>query len=158
MPYLIDGHNLIGRIGNISLDDPEDELRLIELLEEFLKEKRKSGTVYFDQRGPGARRKYKVGRLQVEFTTSPNTADLAIQKRLTGLKGEAHNYTVVSSDREVMQVAKNAGAQVMDSPTFILQLQRPYTIRAENEKPEAKLSSEDLQFWQQIFENPQKTE
>jgi predicted RNA-binding protein with PIN domain len=154
MPYLFDGHNLIGRLENISLDDPEDELRLIQLLTEFLKDKRKSGTVYFDQRGPGARRKFKVGRLQVEFTTSPNTADHAIQKRLIRLKGETRNYTVVSSDREVMEAAKNAGAQVMDSHTFIQHLPRSHTIGDENEKPEGKLSSEDLQFWQQVFDNP----
>jgi predicted RNA-binding protein with PIN domain len=158
MPYLIDGHNLIGQIENISLDEPEDELRLIQLLAEFLKNNRKSGTVYFDRRGPGAQRKFKVGRLQVEFATSPNTADLDIRKRLIRLKGEAKNYTVVSSDREVIQAAKDTGAQAMDSFTFIRQLQRPYTIHNESEKPEGELSSEDLQFWQQIFENPPKTE
>src|SRR4030067_3565369 len=102
MPYLIDGHNLIGSMPDINLDDPEDEIRLIQMLDRFLFKVRKSATVYFDQRGPGAQRRFKSGRLQVEFITSPHTADHAIQNRLRQLKGEAHNYTVVSSDHEVL--------------------------------------------------------
>lgn len=35
MPYLIDGHNLIGKVPNLRQDDPEDEKQLVELLQEF---------------------------------------------------------------------------------------------------------------------------
>jgi predicted RNA-binding protein with PIN domain len=154
MPYLIDGHNLIGSIADIHLDDPEDELQLMQRLGKFLKDSRKSGTVYFDQRAPGTRRMFKVGRLQVEFATPPNSADLAIQDKLQRLKGEARNYTVISSDREVMQAAMDAGAQVMDSHTFIKLLERPHKMIRGNEKPEAALSPEELEFWQKMFENP----
>jgi predicted RNA-binding protein with PIN domain len=154
MPYLIDGHNLIGNLSDIHLDDPDDEIRLIQRLVEFFKNARKSGTVYFDQRGYGAQRKYKLGRLQIEFVTPPNTADGAIQNKVRRLKREARNYTVVSSDREVMQAASNAGAQVIDSQTFIRQLEGSRTIGGESEKPESPLTPEDIKFWQQLFENP----
>ena len=35
MPFLIDGHNLIGRMPGISLDDPDDEARLVAQLRAF---------------------------------------------------------------------------------------------------------------------------
>jgi predicted RNA-binding protein with PIN domain len=154
MPYLIDGHNLIGSIPDIHIDDPEDELQLIHLLSNFLKNVRKSGTVYFDRRGPGAPRELKSGRLKVIFTTSPNTADLAIKNKLHRLKGEARNYTVVSSDHEVMQAARNAGAHVLESHMFKEHLDWSDVAQEENEKAEGTLSPDDVQFWQQMFKNP----
>lgn len=154
MPYLIDGHNLIGSIPDIHLDEPEDEMRLIQRLSEFLKNSRKTGTVYFDQRGHGAQRKFKFGRLQVEFATSPHTADLAIQNRLRQLKGNARNYTVVSSDHEVKRSARDVGAQVIDSNIFAQQLDKKSEMNTGNEKPENILTPEDIHFWQKFFENP----
>jgi S-adenosylhomocysteine hydrolase len=32
MPYMIDGHNLIGKLPDISLDDPNDEALLVQKL------------------------------------------------------------------------------------------------------------------------------
>ncbi len=154
MPYLIDGHNLIASMPDIHLDDPEDELQLIRRLSEFLRNTGKTGTVYFDRRGQGALGKFKSGRLAVEFITSPNTADHAIRNKLLSLKGEARNYTVVSSDHEVIHAALQSGAQIIDSPSFADQLVDPRVAKNENKKPEGTLTTEDLQFWQQLFKNP----
>ena len=152
MPYLIDGHNLIGKLPDIHLDDPEDEIQLIEKLGDLFKRKRISGTVYFDQRGPGMKRKYKLGRLQVEFSTPPNTADSAIRFRLRQLKKDASNYIVVSSDHQIMDAARAAGAQVLDSQTFAQELDPSPLDSDESEKPQSPLSSDELRHWQKLFE------
>lgn len=47
MPYLIDGHNLIGKVPNLRQDDPEDEKQLIEMLQEFCQRTGKYKEVYF---------------------------------------------------------------------------------------------------------------
>ena len=152
MPYLIDGHNLIGKLPDIDLNDPEDEMQLIQKLRDLFKRKRISGTVYFDQRGPGMKRKYTLGRLQIEFSTPPNTADSAIQSRLRQLKKNASNYIVVSSDHQIMDAARAAGAQVLDSQTFAQQLVPSPLDSNESEKPESPLSSDELRRWQKLFE------
>jgi predicted RNA-binding protein with PIN domain len=153
MPYLFDGHNIIGKIPEIHLDDPEDERQLVHLLSKFLSRVAKTGTVYFDRRSPGGKRKYRLGRLQVEFMTSPNTADQAIQTKLRRLRGEARNYTVVTSDREIETTAKAMGAKVIQSQVFVQQLEdQPSTIDRE-EKPEYSLSIEDVELWEKIFRN-----
>ena len=38
MPYLIDGHNLIACLPDISLDDPNDEAQLVNKLKGFRRE------------------------------------------------------------------------------------------------------------------------
>ena len=156
MPYLIDGHNLIGHMRDIRLNDPEDEARLIQMLSSFLNRVQKSGIVYFDQRAPGVQGKHRRGRLQVEFIAAPYTADHAIQNKLRQLKGEAHNYTIISSDHEVIQTAKERGAQVIESHKFIQQFLEFPSVRDKNEKPERILTSEEIRYWQKQFENPSK--
>lgn len=47
MPYLIDGHNLIPKLG-LRLDSPDDELELTAILQEFSRLSRHAAEVYFD--------------------------------------------------------------------------------------------------------------
>ena len=35
MPYLIDGHNVIGQTRGLSLEDPDDELKLVRLVRQL---------------------------------------------------------------------------------------------------------------------------
>jgi predicted RNA-binding protein with PIN domain len=152
MPYLIDGHNLIGSMPDIHLDDPEDELQLIHRLSDLFKRRRISGTVYFDQRGPGMERQFSAGRLKVEFATSPNTADRAIQARLQGLKRDAPNYIVVTSDHQIQNTARKAGARILESADFAQQLGVSNADPPENEKPDIPMSPRDVRQWQKLFE------
>ena len=154
MPYLIDGHNLIGKMPHIHLDDPDDEMQLVHILVEFLNKVKRSGTVYFDKRAPGVERKFRSGRLLVEFMTSPNTADLAIRSKLRALKGEARNYTVVSSDHEVIQAARVAESKVIDSVTFTRQITDPQSTQDVDSRSDTSLSSEEIRFWQKLFGDP----
>ncbi|MBL8045607.1 MAG: hypothetical protein JNL09_03645, partial [Anaerolineales bacterium] len=49
MPFLIDGHNLIGKMPGLRLDDPDDERQLVQFLRAYLARVKKSGTVVFDR-------------------------------------------------------------------------------------------------------------
>ena len=53
MPYIIDGHNLIPRIPDLSLQDIDDEMQLVEMLQDFCRISRKKVEVYFDNAPPG---------------------------------------------------------------------------------------------------------
>ena len=156
MPYLIDGHNLIGQMPNICLHDPEDEMQLVLILNEFFKKRRISGTVFFDRRGPGLARKTGAGRLKVEFATPPNTADRMIEQRLRSIKKEASNCVVISSDREIQTVARVLGAKVMDSSEFAKQLQDSNTRFEEDEKPQSPISAKELRRWEKLFTSDKK--
>ena len=54
MHYLIDGHNLIAKLPDISLDDPNDEIELILRLKSWASASpKRKVTVYFDGGLPG---------------------------------------------------------------------------------------------------------
>ena len=55
MPLLIDGHNLIGRLPDLRLDDPQDEAKLVARLRVYHARTGKRVTVVFDRGLPGGR-------------------------------------------------------------------------------------------------------
>src|SRR5512138_2635860 len=98
MPYLIDGHNLIPKIG-LHLDSPDDEMELVSLLQDFARLKRQQVDVYFDGAPIGQAGTRKLGSVRAHFIKLGHTADNAIRVHLNRLAGDVKNWTVVSSDR-----------------------------------------------------------
>lgn len=155
MPYLIDGHNLIGQMPGLSLSDPDDELKLIELLRRFCLRTRRKVTVYFDHRAPGSSDPPTSANLTVRFIARPRTADQAIRSELKRLRGRARNWTVVSSDRAVQAEARAAGAQSIASQAFAAELAARPTAPGDQEKPEAPLDPDELAHWERLFTEPE---
>lgn len=118
MPYLIDGHNLIAALPDIGLDDPNDEAKLVNKLKGFAAKTRKKCIVCFDHGLPGGRSRMSTRGVQVEFATAHHTsADDLIKRRISRAK-DARNWTVVSSDHELMNVARSRGMKPMASAQF----------------------------------------
>lgn len=153
MPYLIDGHNLIAKMPDISLDDPDDEARLIAKLRTFCARSGKKATVYFDRRAHGSPDPPLKSGLSVHFVSTPRTADEAIRAHLLRLGPEAKNWTVISSDREVQVAAGHAGAKIISSQTFAYQISGISPPSQTVEKPETPVSEEDIEQWEQLFRN-----
>lgn len=150
MPYLIDGHNLIPRVRGLNLQQLDDEQALIARLDVYFQRQRKQAVVYFDRAQPGGSPDLRRAFLRVHFVRPPAIADSAILQHLRKLKGEAHNWVVVSSDNEVRQGAEHLGARVLSSEAFAALL---------DEKPEkgikdAKPGGDDVDFWLKTFEKP----
>lgn len=143
MPYMIDGHNLIPAIG-LRLDDPNDEAQLIALLRRFSARTGKPVTVYFDRRAHGASQPPDAGGLTIRFVSHPSTADAAIGQHLARLRSQAPNWTVVTSDREVQNQARLAGARVLSAPAFAHRMQTLGQAGSAAEKPEAQLTAAEL--------------
>jgi predicted RNA-binding protein with PIN domain len=153
MPYIIDGHNLIGKLPGIQLSDPEDERRLAEQLQAFASRTRRSLTVYFDRGQPGGA-DLRAGLVTLKFV-SGRTADEAIAGHLRRLKGEARNWTIVSSDRQVQADARAAGARVLSSEAFAEMIGEPQGGGAPSrETPD--LSEEEIARWEDLFKSHRK--
>lgn len=155
MPYLIDGHNLIGQTPGISLADIDDERQLVSLLQAFSTRSGKVIWVYFDRGAPGQEPPRPQGNVHISFVSPPRTADQAILAHLRRLGAEAPNWTVVSSDREVLSAAKHAGARSMRSQHFAHELKASAPEGAAPEKPDTELSPDEIAAWQQLFESGQ---
>jgi predicted RNA-binding protein with PIN domain len=150
MPYIIDGHNLIPKLG-LRLDSMDDEMELISILQEFCRLERKQVEVYFDGAPLHQAGTRKLGTVAAHFVPLGTTADDAIRKRLKQMGKRAKNWTVVSSDRQVQTETRTARADIVSSDEFAKQLRQ---ARNSAPKPEHdhKLSKQELDDWLKLFE------
>jgi len=118
MPYLIDGHNLVPHIPGIHLSDLDDEIALIQILQRFANKRRSTIEVYFDHAQTTQARSQKHGLVKAVFVRQTSTADDAIKARLSQLGSGAKNWTVVSSDREILVEARSYQSSVLTAPKF----------------------------------------
>jgi predicted RNA-binding protein with PIN domain len=159
MAYLIDGHNLIPKLG-IDLGAEDDEEQLVRVLQEFCRVTRKQGEVYFDGRAPGQAATQKAGRVTAHFVRPPRTADEALEERLQKLGAAAKNWTLVSSDHRVQAAGREAHAKVVPAEVFAREVRAkiaPHWGSSGSPNPPnssnsgGELSSEELGEWLEIF-------
>jgi predicted RNA-binding protein with PIN domain len=149
MPFLIDGHNLIPKLG-LRLDSFDDEEALIARLQEFCRLRRAQVEVYFDGAPPGQPPTRKAGAVTAHFVRLGSTADTAIEVRLARLGKQARNWTIVSSDGRVQNAARAAHAGVLSSEEFTRQVSTAAS-QAAISKRENGLSPEEVDEWLSLF-------
>lgn len=123
MHYLIDGHNLIGKLPDIKLSDSDDEIRLVLRLKGWVAgQAQRQVTVVFDGGVTGGiSHRLSSKTITVVFAPPGKTADDLLMQRLAGLRNP-RNYTLVSSDRRILDAAKAARIKHLKSEEFIAQM------------------------------------
>ena len=151
MPLLIDGHNLIGKLPDIHLDDPDDEAKLVMRLRTYCARTSKRVTVVFDQGLPGGQSLALTGGgVKVVFASAGRSADDLLLERIRGAS-QPRGLIVVSSDRRVMAAAEARGARAVRAEEFAAQLEIP----ALNESgSDVHLSEDEVAQWLQEFKHP----
>jgi uncharacterized protein len=150
MPILIDGHNLIGRMPALALDDPEDEAQLLALLRSYRVRTRKATTVVFDPGGAfSLPRTWRHGGVEVVFAAHGSSADEVIARRVRR-SHDPSGITVVTSDRDLTREVMQYGARVMTAEAFIPELYAAGDGAA-GDKP-ASPSAAELEAWLALFE------
>jgi hypothetical protein len=142
MFLIIDGHNLIGILPDIQLDQPDDERRLLERLRAYRAwSGGRSLIVFFDSSPSRAseRAMYPQGAdlsspgIQVRFAEPGQTADDAIVEYLRG-RAQPGQYAVVTNDQGLSWRVRDAGASVLSGSEFAARLRptrRPASAAAE---------------------------
>ncbi len=154
MPFLIDGHNVIAALRDIDLEDPDDEAKLVMKLRAWTARIRRKAIVIFDGGIPGGPSPtLSSADVKVIFAARYHTnADRIIGERLKQLP-DPGNWTVVSSDREVLDDARMAGARVITATDFAESFEQ--SLVNEKEKPEA-ISSVEVETWLEIFQDSEE--
>ena len=124
MHLIIDGYNVLGLTGRLSdrLDSAREDL--LRALASYRNRTRHSVTVVFDgwQQGqPMEQREHRTG-VEVIYSKRGEKADQVIQ-RLVRVYGS--DCAVVSSDHEIVNVARSHRAFVMGAQEFAGRLSRP---------------------------------
>ena len=153
MPYLIDGHNLIPHIPGLSLSDLDDEIGLIHSLQKFANKRRTKVEVYFDQAPPTHARRQNHGLVTAVFIRQESNADIAIKIRLSQLGKQAKNWTVVSSDRDIIAEAKSSQSRLIKSAEFAKLIQEGLTgdQPGETENEDSDQPNLEVDYWLDQF-------
>ena len=145
MPYLIDGHNLIACLPDISLEDPNDEARLVNKLKGFAARTRKKCAVIFDHGLPGGHSSMSTRGVQVTFAAAQHTSADELIKRRINKTNDAPNWIVVSSDHEVLNHARRQRMNCMTSTQFARLLQSSQPAReSRGEEIHPTVSDEEI--------------
>lgn len=152
MPYLIDGHNLVPHIPGINLSDLDDEIALIQILQKFANKSRSKVEVYFDHAQSTQARTQNHGLVKAVFVRQTSTADDAIKARLSQLGKGAKNWTVVSSDREILVEARSHQSSILTAPKFAGILNQLSEVTQEGDKNETPDQSNfEVDYWLDQF-------
>ncbi|HET7143261.1 MAG TPA: NYN domain-containing protein [Anaerolineales bacterium] len=154
MPYLVDGHNLIPKLG-LRLDSPDDEMELVAILRDFARLKRQPVEVYFDGAPIGHSGTRSLGTIRAHFVRLGQTADNAISARLNKLGKSARNWIVVSSDREVQNAARVNQAQHISSEEFVKILKEERSSASKVMTSDKKISAQEVEDWLKLFNDKQ---
>src|SRR5512137_1525304 len=110
---------------DLSLADPNDEVRLVLRLRQFAARKKQKITVVFDHGIPGGwSRDLSTGPVKVVFAGSHSNADRVIAERLREAKTPT-DIKLVSSDGEIRRLAQARRVEVISAQEFVLTLFKP---------------------------------
>ncbi len=152
MPYLIDGHNLIACLPDISLDDPNDEAKLVTKLKGFAAKTRKKCTVIFDGGLPGGFSSMSTKSVTVVFAASERANADSLIKRRVERTDDASKWTVVSSDHEIRSFARSHRMKQLSSIQFARLLQAPEPEReTHGEEIHPTVTKEEIDEFYQAF-------
>lgn len=172
--YLVDGHNLIGQLADLALDDPYDEAKLTMAVRRYCMRKRRKATIIFDNGVVGGVSKQMSNSdVTVIFAPPGHQADTLLMKRareIGGLRGKFKDMILVTSDRRIVRLAFAYGITTMPSEEFALLIGfRPIerdddsvpvqgnaalskTIEVVYEKdPNPVISPEEIAYWLVVF-------
>jgi uncharacterized protein len=152
MHYLIDGHNLISKLPDIHLDDPDDEAKLALRLKSWVAARQKRRVTLFFDGGllGGKSQELSGGGVTVIFAPADRTADALIIHRLQQVRHPAE-HTVVSSDHEILAAAGRRRVPTITAEAFARQLSLPQPEQEPADAAGPVLSEADVVEWLAIF-------
>ncbi len=158
MAYLIDGHNLIGQLPDISLTDPDDEAKLVQKLIGFAARQGKRIVVVFDSGLPGGKSRLSTHTIEVVFASARSSADDVMKERIKSAR-DPGQWVVVSNDRAVLDAARTRRMTTLTSAKFAAQLRlapsahkaKPTLEADAGEAADVQLSPEEVEAWLKLF-------
>jgi hypothetical protein len=149
VPYLIDGHNLIGKIPDLRLDDPHDEAKLVQRLRGYMLRRGKRCTVVFDGGLPGGpSRELSTHSVRVVFAHGGTTADAIILERIRRAR-DPGSLLIVSADREIVTAAARHRMRVLSPVDFAAALDAPAIPDDDDSDPQ--ITPDEVTEWMRLF-------
>jgi predicted RNA-binding protein with PIN domain len=166
---LVDGHNLIGQLQDLSLDDPYDEAKLAMAIRSFCMRSKMKATVIFDNGLPGGvSKQLSNSNVKVIFAPSGTQADALLMRRARELIDPRDPLIMVTSDRRILRLAFAYGIETLSSPEFAIMLgfrpvdedslpDKPAPVQPRltivyDKDPNPTITQQEIAYWLPIFE------
>jgi len=169
---LVDGHNLIGQLEDLSLDDPYDEAKLAMAIRSYCMRSRSKATVIFDNGLPGGvSKQLSNSSVTVIFAPPGVQADSLLMRRAREFLKSPEPLIMVTSDRRILRLAFAYGIETLSSPEFAILIGfRPVEVEPESQPaklfpgqeprvtfvyekdPDPVVSPQEIAYWLPIFE------
>lgn len=154
MPLLIDGHNLIAKLPDLHLDDPDDEVQLVERLRRYQAHTSKRLTVFFDAGLPGGPDwDLSTSKVRVIFASAGGSADKLIMRRVRRSR-DSKGLIVVTSDEKIIAAVERNGARAVHSESFAAELEALSASTASDAASDVHLSPSEVNEWLALFDQP----
>ncbi len=156
MPYIIDGNNLIGSSPDISLKDANARYEIISIIKKFQRNKKSKIIVVFDgEPDTFSEEENPNEKIVIKYPQIGESADDEIKKILDGYT-YFRDVILITSDRELKDVAKKKGAKVINSIEFYYELKRVYRATGRIEMKQKRINTEltegEIDQWMKIFD------
>ena len=151
---------------DIDMDDPNDEVMLVLRLRSWAAGNQKRQiTVIFDRGLPGGRSRFlSRGQVDVIFAPEGQTADALLISRIRRVANPAE-YTLISSDRQVLAVAQDRRMRHIPARVFAERLgkagrseQTTPVTPSPDEADAPEISREEVAEWLALFESAPRRE
>ncbi len=136
MSWVVDGNNVLGRLGGKAQESTDAKRALVQRLAQFARTRRVRVTCYFDGPEPSSFGKV-FGNATVVFSASRPADDLIAQKLREG-----SGWKLVTSDRELAARVAGRRVEIVEPRAFLGMLE-------ETARQEA-----DTEDWQAYFSDP----
>lgn len=157
MAFLIDGHNLIGQLPDLSLTDPDDEAKLVQKLISFSARTGKRCIVVFDSGLPGGKSRLSTGKIEVVFASPGRSADDVMKERIRQAR-DPGQWVIVSNDRAVSDAARTRRMTALTSAEFAAKLSAAQATakskprqRDKEEVNDVYVSAAEVEAWLKLF-------
>jgi predicted RNA-binding protein with PIN domain len=168
---LVDGHNLIGQLQDLSLDDPYDEAKLAMAIRSYCMRSKMKATVIFDNGLPGGiSKQLSNSNCTVIFAPPGTQADTLLMRRARELIDPRDPLLLVTSDRRILRLAFAYGIETLSSPEFAIMIGfRPVEVDEQpikshslpaparvtfvyDKDPNPTITQQEVAYWLPIFE------
>ena len=162
MIYLIDGHNLIGKMGDIRLADPNDEEKLVRRLHNWAGGDRKRRIELFFDSGDfgGWHTPISAPGIRLYYAKPGQRADDLLIRALRVIKNP-QAYTLITSDNEILAAARKRRVGYILSEEFVALMTAELSARAApppepipadpSTAPQPEIRPEDVAEWLAYF-------
>lgn len=152
---IIDGWNVCWKLPEISKYIPKDlekaRSQFNYIIKNFFYRKKVQYKIIYD----GQSMIFSPDRLNeaIQFSNDPEKADDLILKFIKK-QSDRKQWTVITSDRQLAARAKNFGAQILSSESFIQKLRKTKTNQNNiDSHTNPKINKDDLNYWLNKFES-----